>query len=271
MTTRNMIRTVKEIIKRITKNPTKRTEKKPTKGVTKGLTKGLTDIMYPPVCALCGSILTINEVYVCVECRPKISYVTSPVCLRCGKEICDEDDEYCADCTSYPKSYVRGFPAINYEEPVKSGVAAFKYANRRKSAEYFAYEIVKQHGKEILEVRPDVLVPVPIHRSKMRKRGYNQAELMAKELGVRLGIPVDSSVLCRVSDTMPQKRLDPKEREKNLRSALVATIEDMNYNNVMLVDDIYTTGATVEACTATLHKKGIKNVYYTSICIGKGY
>lgn len=238
--------------------------------MNKIVTKSL-DLLFPPACPLCGNILGANEKYVCAECGSKISYIVPPVCLRCGKEIEDEDIEYCSDCSEHSRSYIRGFPAINYEEPVKSGVAAFKYHNRRDGAAYFAYEIAKRQGKAILDVAPDVLVPVPVHRTKKLKRGYNQAELLANELGKRLCIPVDRKILCRSSNTMPQKKLDPEARERNLKQAFVATDRNVKYNSVMLVDDIYTTGATIEACSAALHSKGIKNVYYTSICIGKGY
>lgn len=228
-------------------------------------------LVYPSSCIICDKILNKHELWICKNCQVKVSYVSSPTCFKCGKEINDEEDEYCADCMEHGRSYVCGFPAINYEEPFKSAITSFKYKNNRDNAIFFAGEIIKTRGREIKEISPEVLIPVPVHREKEKIRGYNQAELIANALGEYLNIPVDAKILHRVSNTSPQKNLDPRAREKNLCNAFKVNDTYTKYTNVLLVDDIYTTGATIEACTKVLMKKGIKNVYYTSVCIGKGY
>lgn len=228
-------------------------------------------ILYPQVCPLCGVVVDIRNNGTCDECRGRISYVQSPVCLKCGKEIADEEIELCEDCSRYSRTYDKGFPAMNYIEPVTDCVAQFKYNNRRELADFFAGEIIRCHGKEIAEISPEVLIPIPIHKKKLKKRGYNQAELLARSLGRRLDIPVDADVIKRNLNTMPQKKLDNVEREKNLKKAFILSREIVQYKKVMLVDDIYTTGATIEACTSLLKQKGVRRIYYTSVCIGKGY
>ncbi len=230
----------------------------------------LGELVYPSACALCGDVLPDGAVYVCEECRKMIAYPTEPTCLRCGGRVSDENQAYCQDCSRMNRSYKKGFPAMLYQYPLDESIAAFKYNNKRYMAPFYVSEIIKRHGKTILSLPVEALVPIPIHKKKLKKRGYNQAELLAGELGKRLSIPVDTELIYRVVNTEPQKSLSPLEREDNLKKAFQCTKKVVSYKCIMLVDDIYTTGATVEACTKLLHEKGITDVYYTSICIGYG-
>ncbi|MBE5943509.1 MAG: ComF family protein [Lachnospiraceae bacterium] len=218
----------------------------------------------------CGELLSRKESYCCSECIPKITYLSEPFCLKCGKEIDSEEDEFCQDCSNHTRSFVKGFPALAYVEPVSEAVGALKYKNKRSYAEYFAREIVKIHGKSIANLGVEALIPVPIHPKKLKKRGYNQAKIIADRLGELMRIPVDDEILFRDRNTLPQKELDSIEREKNLKNAFYSAKEIVQYKRVLLVDDIYTTGATIEACTKILQQIGVSGVYYTSICIGKG-
>lgn len=228
------------------------------------------DILFPPACPLCGDIIGIKG-KACDECASLLSPVAEPTCLKCGAQIFDEEKEFCQDCTNKTRSYVRGFPALNYEGDIMDSVAAFKYHGKKIYSHFFAEEIVTRHGQMIEELDIEALVPVPVHKRKLKKRGYNQAEVLAHSLSKKLGIPVDSELIVRNINTLPQKKLNDIEREQNLKCAFISTDKRVQYNRVMLVDDIYTTGATVEACTQVLIGRGIKDVYYTSICIGKGY
>lgn len=243
-------------------------------GVNKFLNNVL-NMVYPPDCPLCGCLLPQSSVAagekICKSCLGEISYVEAPCCLKCGKEISDIEKEYCEDCESNTRSYIAGFPAINYVGPIESSIAQFKYHGKKYYGAYYAEEILKCQGDRLRELEPDALIPVPVHRKRYNKRGYNQAEVLARELGRRLNIPVDSGILIRGVNTSPQKTLDDRERENNLKRAFQYSGKIVEYNKVMLVDDIYTTGATIEACTRVLNDIGIKDVYYTSICIGKGY
>ncbi|MBQ8413332.1 MAG: ComF family protein [Lachnospiraceae bacterium] len=198
-------------------------------------------------------------------------FLLSPYCLKCGKEVSSEEEELCADCRSYSRSYIKGFPLMGYVEPVSNAVGAFKYNNKRNYSSYFAKELVTKYGKDFCDLGIQALVPVPIHKKKLRQRGYNQAELLAKKLGRLLGVPVETGIIERTINTIPQKDLSNIEREQNTKNAFKGTDKIVKYNKVLIVDDIYTTGATVEACTRVLLSKGVEDIYYTSICIGKGY
>ncbi len=114
----------------------------------------------------------------------------------------------------------------------------------------------------------DALVPVPINKKKYSTRGYNQAELIAKRLGKHLEMPVITDFLVRTSDTDPQKELNDTEREKNMLGSIKLGKAHPEIKSVILVDDIYTTGATIECCTKACRRAGVERVYFTSVAIG---
>lgn len=202
---------------------------------------------------------------------PAISRVSEPRCFKCGKEISNEEVAYCEDCSKQEKLYERGFPVFNYSEEMQNSIAMFKYQNRRDFAEYYAKEMYMRWREQFMEIGFDVLVPVPISKEKRRKRGYNQAELIARELGKYINVPVDNKLLMRRLDTAPQKELSNKERICNLKNAFFLTDLSKRYNKILIIDDIYTTGATIDACTNVLKQIGTNHIYFASVCIGKGY
>lgn len=232
---------------------------------------GLLDLIYPRCCPFCGRMQRYQGDWACVDCLKKLHKVEAPHCMKCGKTLEIKEAEYCMDCISVPKSYERGFPVFFYEEPLKSALYDFKYKNQRDYAAFFAECMAGSYGKVIEKLHIDGLVPVPLHPHKRRVRGYNQAQLLAEELSKRLGIPVYKKHLLRVVETNPQKELNDKERMKNLKKAFQLGANAIKLEKVLLVDDIYTSGATIEACTRVLSDAGTKEVYYISVAIGKGY
>jgi ComF family protein len=231
----------------------------------------LLDILYPKRCPLCGNIRSFGESGMCSGCEKELVWVKEPVCLKCGKMIEDETKEYCSDCTRIPKSFERCYPALCYEGRIKDSIYDFKYKNQRSYASFFADCIMKRHGDELKRLDIDGIVPVPVHRHKRKKRGYNQAELIAAELGKALGIKVFPDYIERTADTDPQKELNDTERLKNLNNAFKIGKNDVKLDTVLLVDDIYTSGATMEACTKVLLDYGVNKVYCSSLAIGRGY
>ena len=145
---------------------------------------------------------------------------------------------------------------------------------------FFAEEIYRRYKLDFMDLGINLIVPVPIHKNKYITRGYNQAELIAVELGRLMNIPVDSGLIIRALDTKPQKKLDNLMRENNLKKAFKPgklsvygkeiSFYDMDDLKILLVDDIYTTGATIEACTRVCRSMGIDKVYFTSVAIGSG-
>ena len=195
--------------------------------------------------------------------------------MKCGKPVLGERQEYCHDCMHTHHYYDRGFPLWLHREPVSQSVYQFKFHNQREFAKYYVEEILYGYDAIIRAWNPDFIIPVPMYPGKQRKRGYNQAQILAEELGKRMDIPVEHKIVRRVKKTIPQKRLEPLKRKMNLESAFeIQTEKDsdiLSGKTVLLVDDIYTTGSTIDAVSKILKKAGVQKVYYLSISIGQGY
>ena len=127
-------------------------------------------------------------------------------------------------------------------------------------------------GRQILSWKVDALVPVPLHPARKRKRGYNQAELLALEIGKQLGLRVENNWLIRTKNTVPQKLLNGQERQNNLKKAFNIGRNDVKlYDRIILVDDIYTTGTTIDTVSEVLLKGGAERIYYICVSIGAGF
>lgn len=229
------------------------------------------DILYPRRCILCDGVLDTPDSGVCTQCRPKLNYVKEPSCKKCGKPIGDERGEYCYDCREGRHSYAQGKSVWVYQGEMKQSIYRFKDGGRREYAEFYAKESARLYGDWIKRKDIQAIIPIPIHRHKRYKRGYNQAEIYAKELGKQCGLPVDSKTLIRVVDTLPQKTLSDRERKNNLKKALKIGVDGVQWKRVLVVDDIYTTGSTVDAAAAVLQEAGVEKIYILSITIGNGY
>lgn len=144
-----------------------------------------------------------------------------------------------------------------------------KFHNKREYIDFYGAYMAEILGKKILEWGAQALIPVPLHRSKLRRRGFNQAELLAREIGRALEIPVRPDIVQRVRKTKPQKELLYRERQNNLKGAFKISQYDVKLKKIVLVDDIYTTGSTVDEIAGRLLEQGAKEVYFVSLCIGK--
>lgn len=192
--------------------------------------------------------------------------------MKCGKPVRNSQQEYCRDCEHTHHYYDQGAAMWVHKEPVNQSIYRFKFHNQRHFAKYYAEELSRGLGKIVKKWQPDLLVPVPLHFWKKRKRGYNQAGLLAKELGRLWKIDVDENIVERVKYTKPQKKLDPRKRRQNLGTAFkVRKRKNLSGKRVMVIDDIYTTGSTVDAVAKVLKTAGAEKVYYLTISIGQGY
>ena len=208
---------------------------------------------------------------ICGDCAPRIRYVEEPACKKCGKPLEKEETEYCADCGRRKHAYSRGKAVFPYDRLMRASVARFKYRGRREYADFYAEELVRRCGEAVRAWEPDALVPIPLHKSRMRKRGFNQAELVALKAGKMLGIPVESKLLIRARKTSPQKELNDAQRRANLKNAFQVRQNDVRLKKVVLIDDIYTTGSTIDAAALALLEHGVEKVYFLTICIGRGF
>ncbi len=234
------------------------------------------DMIYPVRCPVCGGIVVPKGERICGLCRKKLTYITEPRCKKCGKPIEQEEKEYCGDCEHKNFQFARGYCVWVYDDLMKHSVAEFKYHNKKEYAKFYIQEMVRIYGDTLKKLSFDAVVPVPLHKSRYLARGYNQADILARGLGKELDIPVISRLLVRNKKTLPQKQLSDKERLRNLREAFdinqrILEKNPKERNRVLLVDDIFTTGSTLEACTNVLKSNGTNEVYFITLCIGKGF
>ena len=188
--------------------------------------------------------------------------------MKCGKQLSDETEEYCRDCKGHGHAYDRGRSLYVYDDLIRESIARFKYGGRQEYARHYGIDMVNRLGSFISACRPDLMIPVPISKKKLISRGYNQADLMASHISRLTGIPVSDTIITRITDTLPMKELSRTERMKNLKGAFKIGDVDVKCRNVLIVDDIYTTGSTIDAMAALLKGHGVERVYFVTLSSG---
>ena len=242
-----------------------------TKDFAERIFRDLTDLIYPRRCPLCDRVLDMEEhkKLICRECENKPVYIHSPYCFKCGKQLNDSNEEYCSDCRRRSHSFVRGVALYDYSS-IRVSMYRFKYSGRAEYAEFYGREIALVFGELFEKWGIEAIVPVPMYSGKERMRGYNQAEKLAESVGAESGLPVIHGLVKRVRNTKPMKLLGVGERAANLKNAFIIASNDVKFSKVLLVDDIFTTGATIDAVAETLKDAGVSYVYFVALSIGAG-
>lgn len=232
-------------------------------------------ILYPKRCPLCdeviGASLLDRKYPICAACKNQAEYAREPVCKKCGKPLEDEREEFCLDCGRKEHLFTQGKALWVHKGIVRTSIYRLKYGNRREYGLSYAQELAKAYGPWVRRKGVEAIVPIPLHRSRYRHRGYNQAEIIARELGRILSLPVYPDLLVRSRDTKPQKELNDKERKNNVKRAFKIGENKVQLSCILLVDDIFTTGSTIDGASAALRGAGISDIYFLTVSIGRGY
>lgn len=228
----------------------------------------IVDLLFPRRCPVCGDIVQPFGELICPDCVREFSVVHQPTCKKCGKEVESRKMEYCYDCSRHSRSFEQNFALLNYNSAASRSMSAIKYKGRREYLDFYSQAVCRRFGRTLRRIAPDAMVPVPIHPSRRRSRGFNQAELLARRISRQTGISVCSAGLKRAKKTLPQKELNQEERLKNLQQAFVPGDLPEEVRTVLLVDDIYTTGSTMEACARALKSMGVGKIYGLTLCVG---
>ncbi|NSJ85192.1 ComF family protein [Blautia hansenii] len=223
-------------------------------------------MLYPRRCPVCHDIAVPGGSRICNVCREKLKPITGPRCFRCSKPLKREEQEYCKDCRK-TRLFDQGIGIFPYGSVLQESLFKLKYGKRQEYGSFYG-QIAAVYSREIIRNwGVEIIIPIPLHRKRMEKRGYNQAELIAEALGKTLCIPVDSRLMKRKVNTRPQKELDYRERKQNMKNAFFLKGEN-RYRRILLVDDIYTTGSTIEAAAELLKRNGAENVFFLTIAMG---
>lgn len=226
------------------------------------------DWLYPRRCPVCDEAVDMGNL-ICESCRPKLRYIKSPRCYKCGKQLSSEQEEYCFDCRSRQHFYDRGLALYDYGS-IHSSIYRFKYGARQEYADFYVQDLVRHLRKQIENWNPDGIIPVPLSRRRQEKRGYNQAALLARGLSEFCHIPCYEDVILRRKNTAPMKELSALQRQINLKNAFIMHRDDVKLKRILIVDDIYTTGSTIDSVARIFKENGTQNIYFITLAIGMG-
>ena len=232
-----------------------------------GILTHFINLILPPRCIYCGTILNEHN-GLCADCFNKITFIGKPMCHCCGipfdadKNIPFGTTLYCASCLKKKKHLFKMIrSSFIYNDESKKLILDFKFRDKTSSAAVLA-DFLYAAGADIWKEKPDLLLPVPLHRLRLIKRRYNQSALLVKNLSLKTGIEADYFSLLRTQNTIPQVELSGLARRHNLQSAFkVKNVEKIQNKNIVLVDDVTTTGATLNECAKVLKNVGAGNIY----------
>jgi ComF family protein len=234
----------------------------------------LLDLIYPRVCFGCKVKLPIcSGIYLCEKCLNKVKYLCPPFCHFCGipvgENIFEEKTSRCIECTSQRYYFKKGYTASIYDNLIKECIHSLKYNSHTYLGSTLG-TVMSEYAKKFIPVEDiDLIVPVPLHWKKLRDRGFNQSVVLGSVLAEKTGVMFVSKGISRTKSMPSQVRLSRNERMHNLEGAFCVTKPEYFVNKrLLLVDDVFTTGATMNECARALIKSGAKEVSAFSLARG---
>lgn len=235
--------------------------------VFRALGRNVLDTVLPPRCVVSGDIVS-DQGMLAPHVWRDIAFISAPMCDRCGMpfDYHIEDKTLCARCTDYPPPYQSARSAVTYSDAARDMILGFKHGDRTHALSVFTPWLLRAGGGILPHV--DLIVPVPLHYWRLIARRYNQAALLAQDLGCHAGVPVCVDALRRRRNTKSQGHLSPQDRAHNVSGAFEITPKRaalLQGKRIALIDDVYTTGATVRECTKILLENGVSSVHILTI------
>jgi ComF family protein len=220
------------------------------------------DFLLPPRCLLCYE-RTTDPHNVCAGCWQGLTFISKPLCITCGLpfDFGIEDELSCAPCLDHPPSFEKMRSAVAYNDTSRHLVLSFKHGDMLQTAKLLSRWMLNA-GRDLVD-QADVIIPVPLHRLRLMWRQYNQAAILTNEIAKLSGKPRHNEILIRTRYTPSQGKKTYKERVKNVKSAIQLNkkyLDHLKGKKVLLIDDVYTTGATIEECCRILKSGGAQSV-----------
>ncbi|MFQ5835387.1 MAG: double zinc ribbon domain-containing protein [bacterium] len=240
----------------------------------KGLGKGAFSLFLPADCKICGQVLEpLNFSYICETCWDKVKWLTMPHCSRCAKPFSaslasqEVPSLLCTECRRESSPFKKIFAATLYEGVMKEAIHLLKY-RRKKGIMKRLEKVLKAYffHTDLPLSKLDLVIPIPLHRKKLKERGFNQAELLARVIATHFDLKLVKNGLQRVKATKSQISLSKKERIENIKGAFQFKNKDkFRAKKILLVDDVYTTGTTVREAAKVLKKAKAREVYILTL------
>lgn len=219
------------------------------------------ELLLPRSCLVCSKNLYTDRHGCCLSCYEKLPFQTN-ACNICGQQF-NAPSDICGRCIESPPIFKRCFCAFSYQAPIREMIKSFKYQQQPALAKVLAKLLFQEIFDHQLDL-PEALIPVPMHKSRLRQRGYNQAQLIANELAKLTNIKVDNSLLTKQSSGPPQASLSRNQRKTAVRGSFLASSK-IPYSSVAIIDDVVTTGATISEITKILQQKGVDSIQVWAI------
>ena len=212
------------------------------------------EFIYPTTCLICDTSINEPGELVCPECWNRIGTFDYIFCGNCEQTL--SDNLKCLDCSD---ADVMPIMALGrYSDPLAEIVRCFKYRSFKKLGQLLANMLIDNHSDLLKKLKIDAIIPVPLHSYRLKTRGFNQSLILADIIGKRLNIPVIQDLLIKIKSNKYQKSLDPMRRDKNVRGVYWADVTKMTGKNILLVDDVITTGATLREAIRVIGAAGGK-------------
>lgn len=227
------------------------------------------DLVYPRFCFGCQRPIPAEiDGFLCPDCISRLDIIRPPCCIICGRPISAGDGDRCRDCSNSSYYFTRGFTAVLYQGLVKDCIHRFKY----DSCTYLRYNLARLlidfSRAHIDASRIEVITPVPLHWRKLRDRGFNQAAMLGKALAVELGKRYIGNVLTRPRPAQAQVKLSRQERMNNIRGVFaMRKPAGIQGKHILLIDDVFTTGATLNECSRILLAGGAAEVWVFAVAL----
>jgi len=219
-------------------------------------------LFFPNACVLCLKT-AYREYDLCEACEEDLPWIEN-ACPQCSKP--QVHSLLCGNCIKQPPKYDHVYALFEYQFPIDKLVTGFKYGDRFQYGAVLSKLLTNHFGNKITNNKPDLIIPVPLHPRRMRKRGFNQALELAKPLSKKFNIPLDNNVCKRIKYTLSQSERGQSKRKSNLRGAFISSAK-MKLDHVTIIDDIVTTGSTINSLASCLKKAGVKKVDVW--CVGR--
>jgi len=209
--------------------------------------------LFPTKCLHCSNEDTLVELPYCENCYPLLPFQIH-CCAQCGQRFA-ADSDYCGRCINSPPIFDRCFCPFQYKGDIKEMIQAFKYYQRPELAKRLVQLFIRELEDNCIEL-PELIIPTPLHISRLRERGYNQSLLLAHSLSKRLKIPISPNALIKTKKTPAQAQLSLKQRSKNLNNCFALT-QTLTAKSIVIIDDVVTTGTTSNKIAKILKKNGV--------------
>uniref|UniRef100_A0A7C4EWX5 ComF family protein n=1 Tax=Desulfomonile tiedjei TaxID=2358 RepID=A0A7C4EWX5_9BACT len=225
---------------------------------------GISSLLFPPCCTICEKPVGNPEEVICASCRDSLAYVEIPLCETCGRPLPDghEPGQLCGKCMSTSPPFDKARYAVFHQGNVRRALVNFKYGGLLHHGRGLSLLLTEAFQKFFGSSHIDFIVPMPMHPRRLIKRGFNQVVFLGGKLAEHTGIPMKRGALVKIRDTLPQVGLSRTQRLTNVKGSFgVSKSEELRGRQVLLLDDVSTTGSTIAEAALTLKKAGTTAVF----------